>query len=81
MKRLKLTERLAAYNSYSRKQSPTLCRQKNLCEPIGRRRIGPKNFISRRFRAPVILFKRPKQPFYYINDPQMGWGARTAEWS
>jgi thioesterase domain-containing protein len=30
-----------------------------------------------RFRAPVVLFKRPKQPFFYVNDPQMGWGART----
>jgi len=25
----------------------------------------------------VILFKRPKQPFYYVKDPQMGWGGRT----
>lgn len=29
------------------------------------------------FRAPVVLFKRPKQPFFYINDPQMGWGHRS----
>ena len=25
----------------------------------------------------MILFKRPKQQFYYINDPQMGWGQRS----
>lgn len=37
----------------------------------------PKNFASRKFQAPVILFKRPKQPFYYVNDPQMGWGSRS----
>jgi len=37
----------------------------------------PKGFTAARFRAPVVLFKRPKQPFYYINDPQMGWGARS----
>lgn len=37
----------------------------------------PKGFTPARFRAPVILFKRPKQQFYYIKDPQMGWGART----
>ncbi len=37
----------------------------------------PENFIPARFRAPVILFKRPKQQFYYINDPQMGWGRRS----
>jgi amino acid adenylation domain-containing protein len=37
----------------------------------------PSNYIPTRFHAPVILFKRPKQPFYYVKDPQMGWGART----
>ena len=37
----------------------------------------PSNYIPTRFRAPVVLFKRPKQPFYYVKDPQMGWGART----
>jgi len=29
------------------------------------------------FRAPVLLFKRPKQPFYYKADPLMGWGERS----
>jgi amino acid adenylation domain-containing protein len=37
----------------------------------------PTNYTPTRFRAPVILFKRPKQPYYYVKDPQMGWGART----
>ena len=37
----------------------------------------PEDFTPTPFRAPVILFKRPKQQFYYIKDPQMGWGART----
>jgi amino acid adenylation domain-containing protein len=37
----------------------------------------PANYTPTRFRAPVILFKRPKQPYYYVKDPQMGWGART----
>jgi amino acid adenylation domain-containing protein len=37
----------------------------------------PENFEVPRFRAPVLLFKRPKQPFYYIKDPQMGWGKRS----
>ena len=37
----------------------------------------PENFTPRRFRAPVALFKRPKQPFYYVDDPQMGWGVRS----
>jgi hypothetical protein len=25
----------------------------------------------------VVLFKRPKQPFYYVNNTQMGWDKRT----
>ncbi len=37
----------------------------------------PANYTPTPFCAPVVLFKRPKQPFYYVNDPQMGWGART----
>jgi amino acid adenylation domain-containing protein len=37
----------------------------------------PQDFAPPHFRAPIALFKRPKQPFYYVNDPQMGWGART----
>ncbi len=38
----------------------------------------PANFTPPRFRAPIVLFKRPKQPYYYIDDPQLGWGARSA---
>ena len=38
----------------------------------------PSNYVPPRFHAPVVLFKRPKQPFYYVNDPLMGWGPRTS---
>jgi thioesterase domain-containing protein/acyl carrier protein len=37
-----------------------------------------KNFQTPRFRAPVLLFKRPRQPYYYVRDPKMGWGARSS---
>ena len=37
----------------------------------------PKDFVPQRFRAPVALFKRPKQPFYYVKDREMGWAARS----
>jgi amino acid adenylation domain-containing protein len=37
----------------------------------------PQDFRPPRFRAPVILFKRPKQPYYYVDDPLMGWGTRS----
>jgi thioesterase domain-containing protein len=36
-----------------------------------------KDFKPPQFRAPVLLFKRPKQPYFYVKDPQMGWGARS----
>lgn len=37
----------------------------------------PRDFLAGRFRARVALFKRPKQPFFYVKDPYMGWGARS----
>ena len=37
----------------------------------------PTDFTPPRFHAPVVLFKRPKQPYYYIDDPLLGWGARS----
>jgi thioesterase domain-containing protein len=36
------------------------------------------NFWLPRFAAPVLLFKRPRQPFYYVPDAEMGWGKRSA---
>jgi amino acid adenylation domain-containing protein len=37
----------------------------------------PRQYIPISYSAPVVLFKRPKQPYHYVKDPQMGWGART----
>jgi thioesterase domain-containing protein len=37
----------------------------------------PENFQAPRFRAPIVLFKRPKQLYFYISDPLLGWGARS----
>jgi thioesterase domain-containing protein/acyl carrier protein len=36
-----------------------------------------EDFQPPRFQAPVLLFKRPRQPYFYVRDPQMGWGARS----
>lgn len=36
-----------------------------------------REFQPASFRGRVTLLKRPKQPSYYVNDPQMGWGARA----
>jgi thioesterase domain-containing protein/acyl carrier protein len=37
-----------------------------------------KEFKAPHFRAPVALFKRPKQPFFYVRDETMGWASRSA---
>jgi thioesterase domain-containing protein len=34
-------------------------------------------FVAPRFQAPVLLYKRVRQPYYYVRDRQMGWGARS----
>jgi len=36
-----------------------------------------EDFAAGCFRVSVIPFERPKQPFYYIKDLQMGCNART----
>jgi len=36
-----------------------------------------KDFQAPRFNAPVLLFKRPRQPYFRIRDPQMGWAGRS----
>jgi len=36
-----------------------------------------EDFQPPRFRAPVLLFKRPRQPFFYVRDPELGWGTRS----
>jgi thioesterase domain-containing protein len=36
-----------------------------------------EDFQPPRFQAPVLLFKRPRQPYFYVKDPNMGWAARS----
>jgi thioesterase domain-containing protein/acyl carrier protein len=36
-----------------------------------------ETFQPPQFQALVMLFKRPRQPFFYVGDPLMGWGARS----
>ncbi len=36
-----------------------------------------KDFQPPRFWAPILLFKRPRQPYFYVRDLQMGWGSRS----
>ncbi|HXO35765.1 MAG TPA: amino acid adenylation domain-containing protein [Candidatus Acidoferrales bacterium] len=76
MKRLSLGARLASYQNVARKKVGNWL-GKSSARTDWPRVYWPEGFTPSRFKAPVILFKRPKQQFYYIKDPQMGWGVRT----
>jgi len=77
MKKLAFTERLASYKQVAENKIQHLFGKKPVRHDW-HQTYWPEHFTPAKFRAPVILFKRPKQPFYYIRDQQMGWGARTA---
>jgi amino acid adenylation domain-containing protein len=38
----------------------------------------PKNFVLPRYAGNITVFKRAKQPFYYVRDSLLGWGKRTS---
>lgn len=77
MKKLSVGERLASYKRVAENKVQNLVGSKS-ARTDWQHAYWPEDFTPARFRAPVILFKRPKQPFYYIDDPQMGWGKRSA---
>lgn len=76
MKKLNLAERLASYKRVAESKVQRLVGSKPP-RTDWQQAYWPANFKPPRFRAPIVLFKRPKQPFYYVNDPQMGWGVRS----
>jgi amino acid adenylation domain-containing protein len=73
---LSLAERLASYKRVAENKVKNLAGSK-AARTDWRQTYWPEDFTPARFRAPVVLFKRPKQPFYYVNDPQMGWAERS----
>jgi amino acid adenylation domain-containing protein len=76
MKRLSVAARLASFRRVAQNKVDHLV-GKSFARTDWQQAYWPEGFTPVRFRAPVILFKRPKQPFYYIKDPRMGWGARS----
>jgi len=38
-----------------------------------------EEFTPPKFQAPVLLFKRARQPYYYVRDREMGWGNRSRD--
>jgi thioesterase domain-containing protein len=42
------------------------------------RAVWPEEeFHPKQFRAPAIVFKRRRQPYFKVKDPKMGWGGRS----
>jgi amino acid adenylation domain-containing protein len=73
---LKLSSRLVSYKQVAERKL-NHARGKNAPRNDWSAAYWPENFVPRQFRAPVLLFKRPRQQFYYIKDSQMGWGQRS----
>jgi thioesterase domain-containing protein len=76
MKKMSLSKRIAASRRVAGNKIQKMVGSKP-ARVDWRQAYWPEQFTPPRFRAPVVLFKRPKQPFYYVNDPQMGWGDRS----
>jgi amino acid adenylation domain-containing protein len=36
-----------------------------------------KDFVPAKFGGKITVFKNPKQPYFYVRDPLMGWGTRS----
>lgn len=76
MRKLSVAERLASYERVAQNKVQNAL-GKSSARTDWSQAYWPEGFTAPRFRAPVILFKRPKQPYYYIQDAQMGWGERS----
>ena len=76
IRNLSVAERLASYKKVAANKMQNLVGSKP-SRTDWRQTYWPEGFRARRFQAPVVLFKRPKQPFYYINDAHMGWAERS----
>jgi thioesterase domain-containing protein len=71
---LPLKEQLATARRVSRR---LLGRNGSVRSAWGETYWPGEDFEPPRFQAPVLLFKKPRQPYYRVRDPYMGWGARS----
>jgi thioesterase domain-containing protein len=76
LRKMSLTEKMALLR---RTNQNRIDRWTGTTQPstVWKEAMWPENFTPPRFRAPIALFRRRKQPFYYVDDPEMGWGRRT----
>jgi thioesterase domain-containing protein/acyl carrier protein len=72
---------LAQVSHYKQAVKNRLCRVLlHETEPFSpwTRAVWPgEEFHPKQFRAPVLLFKRARQPYFKVKDREMGWGARS----
>jgi thioesterase domain-containing protein len=75
---LPLQEKLATTKRFVRRLSHTNGKHGDVVASGWDRAFWPgDNFVAPRFQAPVLLYKRVRQPYYYVRDREMGWGARS----
>jgi thioesterase domain-containing protein len=76
-RRLLLPEKLAIMKRFGHR---LLVRSGKDGDPLsawGRTYWPGVDFLEPRFEAPVLLFKRMRQPYYYVRDRKLGWGSRS----
>jgi thioesterase domain-containing protein len=76
-RRLLLPEKLATMKRFGHR---LLIGSRNNGDPLstwGRAYWPGIDFLEPRFQAPVLLFKRARQPYYYVRDRELGWGNRS----
>jgi len=76
LRKVRMRERVQWLNQAVNNRFKVLARKTKPTQPWAEA-YWPENFCAPRFQAPVVLFKRPRQPYYYIDDPLLGWGARS----
>ena len=77
-RRLLWPERIAAMKRLGQRLLLAGTQGDSLTTQWGRAYWPGGDFLEPRFRAPVLLFKRARQPYYYVRDRKMGWGNRSS---
>ncbi len=77
-RRLLWPERIAAMKRFGQRLLLAGTQGDSLTTQWGRAYWPGGDFLEPRFRAPLLLFKRARQPYYYVRDRKMGWGNRSS---
>lgn len=76
--KLSLRRKLASFSSVVRKKAKGVATIGTPSRNAWRASYWPgKDFIPTQVNTLITVFKIPKQPFYYVRDPFMGWASRT----